>query len=390
MSAVSSAALVACSAAFVVGLLLALPGWLRHALAERLNLGRGRVDGLLAALNLALIPMMLLSGALIDTLGVRTMLIVGALICSVAVFGLTVKTSSAAVVGALLALGAGIACLSTGAVVLMPQAFGFSVQETAASLNLGFVFFSLGALVTPTLADLLMRTARFEKTMAVLALLCLVPALVAVLTPLASATEPHESAGLGEVLAQPYFWIVGSAFLLYAPLEFAFSAWGLTYLTGDQQFAPRKAAWLMSLFWLAFVSSRVLMTVLFHGKHLAAPVAAWVILGLAAVSAVVVANLAGEARPRRAAWELLLLGFVLGPIFPTLAALTLNHFPDNRGTAFGALFAFGSLGSLVLAPFLSVFTRGRTTLRALRLLAPLALLLVVVALALALQKSMPD
>jgi fucose permease len=385
MSAVSSAALIACTAAFVVGLLLALPGWLRHALAERLNLRRGRVDGLLAALNLALIPMMLLSGTLIDTIGVRTVLILGALICAVAVFGLTVKTSYLAVLGALLALGAGIACLSTGAVVLMPQAFGFSVHETAASLNLGFVFFSLGALVTPTLADLLMRTARFEKTMAVLALLCLVPALVAALTPLTSVAETHEKVGLGDVLAEPYFWIVGSAFLLYAPLEFAFSAWGLTYLTGDQQFAPRKAAWLMSLFWLAFVSSRVLMTALFHWQHWLESAAAWFILGLAAVSAGVVANLAGEAKPRRAAWELLILGFVLGPIFPTLAALTLNHFPANRGTAFGALFAVGSLGSLVLAPLLSMFSRGHTTLRALRLLAPLAMLLVVVALALALR-----
>ena len=387
MSGVSSAALVACTAAFVVGLLLALPGWLRHALAERLNLGRGRVDGLLAALNLALIPMMLLSGALIDTLGVRTVLIVGSLTCTVAVFGLTVKNNYPAMLGILMALGAGIACLSTGAVVLMkPQDFGFAEHEMAASLNLGFVFFSLGALVTPTLADLLMRTARFERTLAVLALLCLVPALVAILAPPAtSGADHHENAGLGAILAEPYFWIVGIAFLLYAPLEFALSAWGMTYLTGDQQFAPRQAAWLMSLFWLAFVSARVLMTALFHWKHLSEPVGAWVVLGLAFLSAVVVANLAGQEKPRRAAWGLLILGFVLGPIFPTLTALTLSHFPANRGTAFGALFAFGSFGSLLLAPLLSFFTRGQTTLRALRLLAPLAMLLVIVALALALQ-----
>jgi fucose permease len=385
MSAVSSAALITCTAAFVVGLLLALPGWLRHALAERLCLARGRVDGLLAALNLALIPMMLIAGTVIDTIGVRAVLIVGALICAVAVFSLTLKSSYPAVLGALVGLGAGLACLSTGAVVLMPHAFGFSSHETAASLNLGFVFFSLGALVTPTLADLLMRTARFEKTMAVLALICLVPAVVAALVPLPSVTETNEKAGLGDVLGDPYFWFVGCAFLLYAPLEFAFSAWGVTYLTGDQKFAPRQAAWLMSLFWLAFVSSRVLMTAIFHATHWSESVGAWIVLGLAAVSAGVVANLAGEAKPRRAAWELLLLGFVLGPIFPTLAALTLNHFPANRGTAFGALFAFGSLGSLLLAPLLSVFTRGQTTLRALRLLAPLAMLLVVVALALALQ-----
>jgi fucose permease len=134
MSAVSSAALVACTAAFVVGLLLALPGWLRHALAERLSLGR--VDGLLAALNLSLIPMMLLAGSLIDTLGLRTVLIVGALICSVAVFALTVKNNYPAVLGALMALGAGIACLSTGAVVLMPQAFGFSARVQRGQVHL--------------------------------------------------------------------------------------------------------------------------------------------------------------------------------------------------------------------------------------------------------------
>ena len=50
------------SAAFVFGMILALLGSLKLALAKRLNLGEGRVGGLLSALNAAVIPLMLLAG----------------------------------------------------------------------------------------------------------------------------------------------------------------------------------------------------------------------------------------------------------------------------------------------------------------------------------------
>jgi fucose permease len=176
--------------------------------------------------------------------------------------------------------------------------------------------------------------------------------------------------------------LAGLAFLFYAPLEFAISTWGSTYLTRDQGYPEGRAAWLMSFFWLAYLASRVLMALLFHARRLEPAWAPWLILLLALAVAALMGNLAGAGKPRSAAWGLIALGFALGPIFPTLVAIALAAAPQSRGTAYGTMFAIGSLGSAVLGPVLGVLARGKGgVLRALRLLAPIALLLVVVALA---------
>src|SRR5262249_4231243 len=131
-----------------------------------------------------------------------------------------------------------------------------------------------------------------------------------------------------------------------------------------------------------FLVGRVLTTLLFHSRRLEPGWAPWVIFILALAAAALMGNLAGSGKPRSAAWGLVVLGLALGPIFPTLVAVALPGVePNERGTAYGAMFAIGSLGSAALAPLLGLLARGKTVLRPLRLLAPLALLLVVAALA---------
>jgi fucose permease len=380
MGGLSSVAVITCTAAFVFGMLLALLGALKLKLAERLRIGEGRIGGLLAALNLALIPMMLVSGVLIDALGVRLVLIVGSLLAAVAVFTLALRRSYVAALGCVLLLGAGSACLSTASVVLMPRAFDFG-PRVAASINLGHVFVALGALMTPTVADLLLRTLDFRKTLGLLALVCLVPAVTAAVSGSSDADAPAEKGELLQVLTSFPILLTGVAFLFYAPLEFAVSTWGSTYLTVEQGYRESRAAWLMSFFWLAFLIGRVLATLLFHSRHVDPSWAPMVIFLLALAAAALMGNLAGAGKPRPAAWGLILLGLALGPIFPTLVAVALQAAPNAQGTAYGAVFAIGSLGSAALAPLLGLLARGKTVMRALRLLAPLALLLVVVALA---------
>jgi fucose permease len=382
MGGLSSLAAVTCAAAFVFGMLLALLGAVKLKLAERLGIGEGRVGGLLAALNLALIPMMLASGLLIDALGVRLVLIVGSLLAAVAVFSLALRRSYLAALGCVLVLGAGSACLSAASVVLMPLAFGLD-GRLAASLNLGYVFVALGALMTPTLTDLLLRTVAFRKALAVLALVCLVPAVAAALMwPAGQKPEPRQAGELIEVLTDHRILLAGIAFLFYAPLEFAVSTWGSTYLTADQGYEESRAAWVMSFFWLAFLVGRLLATWLFHWLSADTGAAAWIIFLLAIAAAAMMGNLAGAGKPRSGAWGIILLGLALGPIFPTLVAYALHTAPNAPGTAYGAVFAIGSAGSAALAPLLGLLMRGKSVMRGLRLLAPVGLLLVLVALAL--------
>ena len=374
---------VTITAAFVFGVVLALLGSVKLPLAARLGMDEARVGGLLSALNLALIPMMLLSGILIDGLGGRVVLIGGSLVTGLAVFSLAMSRTFAGSLYAIMLVGAGGACISTASVKLMPLAF-FGETNPAPSLNLGNVFFGLGALVTPALADLLLRALGFRRAVAVLAVVCLLPALAALLTPAQAFTLPDSDAGdLAGVLENPILWLAGLVFLLYSPLEGALGTWATTYLT-QIGYRERRAALLLSGFWLAFLGGRLVVSYL-QQRVLPEHSEAWLILFLAVLGAVVLGNLAGTQNRGSAAWGLLLAGAILGPIFPTLVGILFRNVKvAEQGTAYGAMFAIGATGSLFLAPLFGAYARRRTVRMALRIPTVTALLLAGAALVLAL------
>lgn len=368
--------------AFAFGMVLALLGSIKLPLAKRLNVDEAKVGGQLSALNLALIPMMLFSGLLVDHFGVRWVLVGGSLLTSAAVAALAVSRTYTACLYALLLLGAGGACVSVGSIKLMPLAF-FD-QYPAASLNLGNVFFGLGALTMPPLTDLLNRRLGLRRTLSVVAVVCLVPAALALLTAGTAFPEPVNG-DAASVFRNPTLWLAGLVFLLYGPIEGAIATWTTTFLT-ELGYRERSAAWLLAGFWLAFLGGRLLTSFLQQREYLPENTELWFILGLALAAAVVLGNLAGARGEGNAIWGLLALGALLGPIFPTLVGFLFNQeFARNdRGTAYGGMFAIGATGSLILAPLIGSYARRRTMRAALRIPAVEALLLAAATLALAL------
>jgi fucose permease len=357
---------VTVSAAFVFGMVLALLGSLKLALAKRLALGEGGIGGLLSALNLALIPMMLLSGVSLDVVGVKAVLVVGCVVTSLALFSLTLPLTYARAIGAVLCAGMGVAAVSTSATVLMVQAF--PPRDVTASLNLGHVFIALGALVTPVLVDVLLRTLEFRRTVALLALICLVPAFLAAAA--GELTVSGQKADLSGLLRHEYLWLAGLVFFFYAPLEGAISVWTTTYLTDLGQ-GERGAAWLLSGFWALFLASRFLVALVNPGPAWGP----WLIVVPALLTAVVLGNMAGTAVRIHARAGLLVLGFLLGPVFPTLVGIVFRLAPHEQGTAYGTVFAIGSCGSLVLAPLIGARARRANVQSALRIPMVIALAL---------------
>jgi len=111
----------------------------------------------------------------------------------------------------------------------------------------------------------------------------------------------------------------------------------------------------------------------------------WVVVGLALLAAVALGNMTGAPGRGGAAWGLLLLGLFFGPIFPTLVAILLNTFPEGQhGTAYGAMFALGASGSLVVPPLIGAYARKYTVQKALGPTTVVALLLAAAALVLGL------
>jgi FHS family glucose/mannose:H+ symporter-like MFS transporter len=371
---------VTIASAFSFGMVLALLGSIKLPLAKRLDINETRVGGLLSMLTLALIPLMLLSGILIDTMPVRWVLVTGSLVLAVAVGLMAFSRNYGECLLAILLIGASGACLSTGSVRLMPEAF-FPEHE-AASFNLGNVFFGLGALITPTLLNLLMRGLGFRRALGIFALLCLAPALAGLLTPQFPQAPPPGN--LSQVVREPALWLTALVFFLYCPLEGALGTWATTYLT-SLGYREARAVLLLSGFWLTFLVGRLLAAVLERGI-LPPGSEPWVICVLALAAAVVLGNLAGAPRQGNAGWGLLLVGFLLGPIFPTLLGILFAHkqFDANRGTAYGAMFALGVTGNLVFPPLIGAYARRTTVQRALRIPLVIALLLAAVSLFVAL------
>jgi fucose permease len=382
--------LVTISAAFTFGMVLALLGSLKLALAKRLNLGEGRIGVLLSAFNLTLMPMMLLTGILIDAYGVRWILIGASGMTAVAIVTLSINpTYSRAFIGALLA-GLGSAGISTASIVLMPKAFFYSMREAPAAENLGNVFFALGALITPVLTDVLLRGLGFHRAIRAIALLCLFPGLFAAMTPTADLELAHGPADLHRLFYDKTLWLAAAVFFLYAPLEAAINIWATTYLS-DLGHGERRVAWVLSGFWTAFMASRLLAALALHRWP---PVHSWDVWLLIIVPGLMVGvllgNLAGTASAG-AAWRgIILLGFLLGPIFPTLVGVLFYQLDKTEvrgyGTAYGTLFAVGSVGSLVLAPIIGVRATRRNVQTALRIPMLMALAMTLAALVFAVAK----
>ncbi len=362
MDEVLAATVLTVSGAFVVGLVLALLGSIKLNLARHLQLGDRGVAGLFAGLNLALIPSMLASGVLIDRFGVRWVLLGGSVLTALAVFTMSRMPRYRWALVAVLVAGLGSAAISTACIVLMPLAF-FSDDDPHASIvlkvNLGHVFIALGALLTPALTDVLFRILQYRRTIIVLAVFCLVPAVLCLVPALGQTLRPPADQGTGKITANilqnllPLI-LAGLVFFCYAPLEGAVSVWTTTYLT-DTGDGERKATWILTTFWTAFLASRLLVAYLLYARHVQA-IWHWLLVVFALLATVTLGNQAGTASRTRARVGLIFIGFFLGPIFPTLLGLLLNLRtipPDFRGTTYGLFFAFGSLGGLLLAPFVS-------------------------------------
>jgi fucose permease len=369
------------SAAVVCGTALALLARLKLQLARRELFNAPGPERRLPlwALNLALVPLMLLAGLLCDVVGVRLVLLTGSLALALALIALSAPASPGRAVSAVLAAALGGAFLMTGSVVLMPHAL-FGRDELAASLHVGTVFFAFGALLSATLADILFRAADRRRALLLLGLLCLAPAFFAALAGNVPGPTGAQWASLADSLD---LWLAGLLLFLYAPLEASISLWVAAYLTEGPDDGPRRGAWLLPLFWCLFLGSRLLIGLLGHAGLLGDAHAGWLLVGPAVLVVVLLGNLAGVGKAHAAPW-VLAVGFAMGPIFSSLLAMVFLMPGLQRaqapGAAYGALFAAGSAGSALLAPFLMPGPQGSPQ-SAMRVPLALALLLAGTALA---------
>lgn len=369
--------------ALVFGMTLALFGRLKSAVAQRQAVSFvASSHREMRALHIVLIPLVLLSGVLLDLYGARTILVVGSVMLSVGLVALSLRTTYPHVLIAILLAAFGASAVGTASTVLMLRAF-FVPEETSASLNLGYVFIALGALLTPVVTDILLETINPRRTLSVFALLSLMPAFLGVLPSWEHGLVAERPGNLATLLAEPAPWFAAFVLFFYVPLEASISLWTFALLNERRQ-DERAAAGLLYGFWGAFLASRLLAAFVLHIEYLTDWWDRCLIVAMPLLAAVLLGNLTGASPRERPRTGLILLGLLLGPVLPTLLGLIFRAAPDEKGTTYGLAFAAGSLGSLLLAKFMTPLSASRSPLSALRLPIFLALLVSATALVLGL------
>jgi fucose permease len=372
--------IVASVGAGIAGLLTTTAARLKNTLSKQLDLGDPQIAGLWWALYATMLPMLVIWGLAIDAYQVKGVMILGSILATIGLFGLTWQGSYAYALAFISLAGIGVGALGVSSLALLADP---SLPKPAASLSTGLLFLTLGMIAGPWFVQPLINRLDFKRTICILALICLLPAAFVALTHIPLADKPADEA---EIFTSTTFWNIVLIVFLYPPLEITAACWTMPYLQ-HLRISDRKAMSLLAGFWAALLVSRLAMTAIFERYPPGRVDAPWMVFILVLASAMVLGNLGGSAHAARASLGLLLLGLFLGPLLPMLLALEIRHTVGVPGLAFGILAAAAFLGTIAFYPLIDVYARKRSPQHGWRVLAILTLIMTCLTLILALTNS---
>ncbi len=342
----------------ITGMCYAVLGALKLPLAERLRMDEAKVGGLVSSFGIMVGPIILAAGFLSDGIGRQGVWIGGALMVMAALLLLSrVRSYPIAVISVLL-LSGGWAAMINVANPVMFSAF----ENPLTATNTGDFFFGLGAFLTPAGLALLLRKAGYSPAVGLLAALAAYAAVLGFIVdiepPVAEVSaDDAPTIGFGELISDPVVWLCALTMMLWAPLESATAAWTTTFVSStkptgsdnleDSARRTRVAEWTLSGFWMCFMGSRLLMAIYHQFYESTDPILEARITHIVLATLVIIA-MVGLVRSRSRKFTIgiiLFSGLLMGPFFPNLMAILLDHVPvEVGGRAVGIVFAGASIG----------------------------------------------
>ena len=375
---------VALSCVFGLGMSFALLGSLSVKLMPRLEIDTARFGTLISSFMITCLVASVVVGTLIDLWGHKPFAIIGFIVTASCILTIARAKTYSTVLAACLLLGVGAMCLNNVGNTLMPHVL-FGGENAPAALNLGNVFFGLGLFLTPFVVSFLFRKLSYESSVSVLALIVLVPVIFAILATnypdIKLGFEVSTAAGL---LINPVVIVGALALFCYISLEMSFSNWvpsfGKEVISGANPDADANVVDASSQRMLAAFAVAMMI-----GRFIASQTPAiqeygtWFIAGAALVATVVILVMT-TTKSVGMAWVLAALaGLFFAPLFPTTVGVTFDKHPENMGTVFGIIFAVGLLGAVIVPKAIGNLAKGSTIQKSLKLLVPLSIILIVLA-----------
>lgn len=291
-----------------------------------------------------------ISGIAIEMLGYRRTLMLGAAMSLLGSFAFSLQPSFAIVLVMRVLMGMG-----TGLIEASLNSYVTTLPRRTSILNSLHAFFGVGALVGPLLATVILALSLgWNWVYFVLAgLNGLLLVGLAIFFPQKQAQtmqSGEEEQGIGKVLGASLrmriIWVATLFLLFYVGVETNAGSWSYSFLTEWRHEGTLFAGWLVSGYWLGLALGRFTQPRIFERFGLGN-----VTLLQACMAEAVVGMLLIWLVPSGvvAAVGLLLVGYGLGPIYPTIVALMPGLVPPRMVSS-----AIGFLVSLSI-PGIAVF-----------------------------------
>jgi fucose permease len=334
----------ACAGLFTFGVMTSFLGATLPELREHLQFDMERSGTLFSFLYLPQVPMVFLAGPLIDRFGKKVVLAVGLLCSAAALIGMAYAPSYAVLGALLVMLGLGGCSAMAAANTLIPDLYP---ANPSSALNLGGIFFGVGAVFFPWLVALMTHRLGLVATLWFIALLVGLVAVVA----LAQRFPPASMAGgfdwdqAMSVAINPAVIILACVLFFYSSLEISTAGWIRTFLEKDLAASSESSKIILATFWIMMMVGRLIASQVV--KRVRGP---QLLLGcsLGAITGLLLMALAPNVVIATAG--IVLCGLSYAPVFPTTAGTASTYFARIFGTVFGMLMTLALLSGTVVPP----------------------------------------
>ncbi len=289
-------------------------------------------------------------GTLTDKFGPRPVLIVGLVIMSAGMLGVTFSRSLPLMLASGLLAGLGHGAVDISINLLVARVFE---ERSVAAVNLVNFFFGVGAVVGPAIASFTINrwnTGIPVIWMGVGVVLASIPFIgLFLLSPTATPKKAIVSQDK-PFYRSPLLWIAGLILFLYVGAENSMGGWTATYMQRTTSLAADQAALVVSGFWMTLTLGRLVAA--YMGTRWSSDRLLSVSLTGAGMGGLILATTTGSLPLSIVA--VLMIGLFFGPIFPTTFSISASLFRESSGKAAGLIVALASLGGMFLPPLQGV------------------------------------
>ncbi|MFN8473647.1 MAG: MFS transporter [Anaerolineae bacterium] len=314
-------------------------GVLLPSLMTYYGVNKAQISVMFLAATIGYLSAALTSGMLVARLGRRVFLMLGTGVFAVGAIILASQPPFVLFLGALLCIGVGVAILDAGL-----NAYIGGLPDNTAVLNYLHAFYGVGALLGPVIASAILAVGLGWNVTYVVWLAMALAVIVGFSRLMDNSRPPGSHRGsnvLAAALRLSVVWLAAGMLFVYVGTEVGLGTWSYTYLTEERHGIELLSAWSISGYWLGLTVGRVVL------GHFSRRLGDRRLIQLC-LGGVVVGLLTLWLVPNAiaAALALFVIGFSLGPIFPTVIALISGMVPPRlQPSAVGFVASAASMGA---------------------------------------------